>query len=257
MLKIMISLGFFSVLFCFGDASIEINKSAKVYLQKQDFKMAIPLLQKAAKLNNAESQYNLGVSYENGIEVKQNMKEAIYWYLKSAEQNWNDALYRMMLIYANGNGVKKDLKKAFSYALQCANYNDATCMFNVISSYKDGLGTDKDSSKMFEWAIKLGTLKNPLNLYKSGRITSARLNLAYMYRDGIETKSDIFKSYVWFLIYNEYKKDFGYLQQESVIEEIKKVEREISNLDKAKKEAERILKRPLKNLSKLYTAEIY
>lgn len=257
MLKIIISLGLFSILYCFGDDAIEINKSAKRYLQKQDFKMAIPLLQKAAKLNNAESQYNLGVSYENGIEVEQNISKAIDWYVKSAEQNWNDALYRLMLIYANGNGVKKDLEKAFSYALRCAKQNDATCMFNVVSSYKDGLGTNRDNAKMFEWAIKLGTLKNPPNLSKSGRITSARLNLAYMYRDGIETKRDVFKSYVWFLLYNEYKKDFGYFLQESVIEEIKAIEKEITNLDKAREEAEKILQRPLINLSKLYTAEMY
>lgn len=257
MFKLVISLGLLSILYCFGNDAIEINKSAKKYLQKRDFKTAIPLLQKAAKLNNAESQYNLGVSYENGIEVDQNMSEAIFWYVKSAEQNWNDALYRLMLIYANGNGVKKDLNQAFTYALRCAKQNDPTCMFNVVSSYKDGLGTNKDNAKMFEWAIKLGKLKNPPNLFKSGRITSARLNLAYMYRDGIETKRDIFTSYVWFLIYNEYKRDFSYLQQKSVIEEIKIIEREVTNLDQARKEAERILQRPLKNLSKLYIAEIY
>ena len=101
----------------------------------------------------------------------------------------------MMMAYGSGNGVQQDFNKAFSYALKCAENGDGTCMFNLISCYKEGMGTDKSIDKMLEWAIRLGKIENPENLQKSGYITSARLNLAYIYRDGIDVEQDFFKSY--------------------------------------------------------------
>ena len=107
---------------------------------------------------------------------------------------------------------------------------------------------------MLEWAIKIAKLPNQENLLKSGKITSARLNLAYMYRDGRNVEIDLTKSYSWFLIYNESKRDFSILQQESVIKEIKNLEKKLTKkqIKYAKKQAEQILESPLLNFSKLY-----
>jgi uncharacterized protein len=71
-------------------------------------------------------------------------------------------------------------------------------MFNVVGAYQDGLGTNRDLEKMLEWAIRIAKLPNHDNLLKSGKITSARLNLAYMYRDGRNVELDLIKSYCWF-----------------------------------------------------------
>jgi TPR repeat protein len=160
----------------------------------------------------------------------------------------------MMMAHAQGKGAIQSNEKAFEYALKCANNNDITCMFNVVGAYQDGLGTVKDLEKMLEWAIKIAKLPNQENLLKSGKITSARLNLAYMYRDGRNVEIDLIKSYSWFLIYNESKKDFSILQQESVINEIKNLEKKLTKkqIKNAKKHAEQILERPLLNFSKLY-----
>ncbi|ADZ11519.1 hypothetical protein CG08_2063 [Riemerella anatipestifer] len=138
----------------------------------------------------------------------------------------------MMMAYSDGKGVEPNYDKAFEYAMKCAKNDDATCMFNVVTAYKDGIGTPKNKQKMLEWAMKLAKLKNPENLNLSGRITSARLNLAYMFRDGIDVEKDIFKSYIWFLIYNENKRDFSVFQQDDVVKEIQEIEK---NLTKNKK----------------------
>ncbi|MGB3589816.1 MAG: hypothetical protein WBA23_24925, partial [Tunicatimonas sp.] len=139
----------------------------------------------------------------------------------------------MMMAYGNGSGIEQNMDKAFSYALKCAENNDATCMFNVINCYKEGIGTEIDLEKMLEWAIRLGKLENPENLSRSGKITSARLNLATMYRDGIDVKKDMFKSYQWFLIYNEFKKDFSYIQQQQTVKEIQELETSLTADQKA------------------------
>ncbi|PQB08628.1 hypothetical protein BST83_06280 [Polaribacter filamentus] len=164
----------------------------------------------------------------------------------------------MMMAYGSGNGVQQDFNKAFSFALKCAENGDGTCMFNVINCYKEGMGTDKDIDKMLEWAIRLGKLQNPENLQKSGYITSSRLNLAYMYRDGTDVEQDNFISYQWFLIFNEFKRDFSYIQQEQIVKEIQELENKLTTEQKAngQKEAEKILGRPLKNMENLYKAEL-
>lgn len=242
----------------FGQSATELNEQSKKFIETKEFDKALPLLKQAAQLGNAESQYNLGYCYEAGIVVPKNAEKAMEWYYESAEQGYNDALYKMMMAYGTGNGADLNHELAFQYATKCANNNDATCMFNLINCYKQGMGTAVDLDKMLEWAIKLGKLKNYGNLELSGRITSARLNLAYMYRDGIDVEKDEFKSYLWFLIYNEFKRDFSYLQQQSVVKEIQELEVKLNKEQKkiAQSEAEKILERPLENMGNLYKAEM-
>lgn len=243
----------------FGQSPADLNKQAKGLIELQKFDEAVPILKQAAELGSAESQYNLGYCYQVGIGIERNNEKALEWFSKSAEQGYNDALYQLMMAYGSGNnGVGQDFNKAFSYALRCAKNGDETCMFNLISCYKDGTGTERDISKMLEWAIRLGKIENPENLSKSGYITSARLNLAYLYRDGIDIQQDSFKSYQWFLIFNENKKDFSFIQQQQVVKEVQELEQTLSTDQKRKGqiEAENILGRPLKNMGKLYEAEL-
>ena len=251
----------FTILFtnlAFGQDATNLNEQSKKFIETQEFDKAVPILKQAAELGNAESQYNLGYCYQAGIGVEQNFEKAAEWYSKSAEQGCNDGLYAMMMAYGNGSGVQQDFNKAFAYALRCAENEDGTCMFNVINCYKEGMGTDKDIDKMLEWAIRLGKLKNPENLQKSGYITSARLNLAYMYRDGTDIEQDNFKSYQWFLIFNEFKRDFSYIQQEQIVKEILELESKLTADQKVngQKEAEKILERQLRNMENLYKAEL-
>lgn len=242
----------------FGQNALELNEQSKELIEAQEFNKAVPILKQAAELGNAESQYNLGYCYQAGIGIEQNSKKAIEWYSKSAEQGWNDGLYAMMMAYGSGNGVQQNFNKAFSFAIKCAENGDGTCMFNVINCYKEGIGTEKDIDKMLEWAIRLGKLQNPENLQKSGYITSSRLNLAYMYRDGTDVEQDNFTSYQWFLIFNEFKRDFSYIQQGQIVREIQELENKLTTEQKAnaQKEAEKIFGRPLKNIEKLYKAEL-
>ena len=59
----------FIAILSFGQSAEELNKQAKNVLNKQDFKHAVPLIRQAAEKDNAESQYNYGICYQQGIEV--------------------------------------------------------------------------------------------------------------------------------------------------------------------------------------------
>lgn len=244
---------------CFAQSAEELNEKSKELLQNGDFEKAIPLLAQAAELGNPEAQYNLGYCYHSGSGVEKNSEKAVSWYTKSADLGFNDALYQMMMAYGNGDGVTQDVEKAFTYALQCAENNDGTCMWNVANCYYQGLGVERDLTKMVVWATRLGKLENPEDLTKSGYITSARLQLAYMFRDGTEIEMDLAKSYQWFLIFNEYKKDFSYIQQQSIVKEIQALEAMLTAEQKAngQQEAEALLGRPLVNIENLYRAEFH
>ena len=60
-------------------------------------------------LSDAQHQYNVGVSYENGDGVDKNMTEAVRYYRLAADQGYADAQYKLGVCYFSGDGVKKDL----------------------------------------------------------------------------------------------------------------------------------------------------
>src|SRR5690606_14898007 len=119
----------------FGQTADELNEQSKELLQTGEIDKAIPLLQQAAELGNAEAQYNLGYCYQSGTGTEQDQKKAIEWYSKSADPGFNDGLYQMMMAYGQGTGVEQDFEKAFQYALKCAKNGDGTCMWNVANCY--------------------------------------------------------------------------------------------------------------------------
>jgi hypothetical protein len=231
-----------------------LNRESKELLTNHDIKNAIPLLKQAAELGSAEAQYNLGYYYQQGSEVSQNDSIANTWLIKSAKQGYKDAQFKMAYSYAVGRGIKKDYKQAFYWALQCAEQKDPECMYNVIGCYREGMGVNKNSDSMLTWAIRLGSLEDLEDLKQSAHITGARLNLAKMYRDGNKVPVDLAKSYMWYLIYNESKRDFSILEQQTQIDAIKELETRftVSSRQLAKENAEKLLKRGLKNFTNLY-----
>jgi uncharacterized protein len=242
----------------FGQSAEELNKKSKVFLDKQDFKSAILLIKQAAEKGNAEAQYNYGVSYQQGIEVQQNDSIANTWFLKAAKQGWKDAQFKVAYSYATGRGVPQNDKQAFFWCVKCAAQQDVECMFNVVSCYTEGRGTQKNLDSMLAWATRLALLNTPEDLQTSGQITSARANLATMYRDGQNAPKNPVKSYMWFLIYNESKRDFSVLEQQKNIEAIQALEKQLSQADKdkAKLEAEKLFGKKLTNLANLYKQDL-
>ncbi len=241
----------------FTKSTEQLNNEADFFISRGKVDQAIPLVKKSAKRGNAEAQYNLGYCYEKGVGVKVNQDQAIRWYQKSADQQYMDAEYAMMSAYAEGKGVEKNNEKAFEYALKCAEKKDPTCIFNVVGSYQDGRGVEKDTDKMLEWAFKLAKLPSPKNKYQSGKITSSRLQIAELYAKGELIDQDFYQAYLWYLIYNENKSDLAFLQQEKVISRIKEIEEKLTEkeLNSAPSDAEKLIHRPLNNLSLLYRAE--
>jgi uncharacterized protein len=232
----------------------ELNKQWTQLIGNKQYKEALPILRKAAELNDAESQYNLGYLLNSGLLGERNATEAVHWFRKASANNYNDGHYAMMMAYGNGQGVGFNVDSAFQYAMKCAVNNDGTCMWNVVNCYLTGNGVIASIPKFKEWIIRLAKLPNPENLTQSGYITSARLQLAQFYRTGKYVDKDLYQSYLWYLIYNESKVDFSILEQNSNIEQIKALEKLLSPDRKksAAKDAEALLGRKLLRISELH-----
>jgi TPR repeat protein len=248
----------FIVTLSFGQTAEELNKKSKDFLSKGDTKHAAPFLKQAAELGNAEAQYNLGYCYQEGIEVPKNDSIANTWLLKSAKQGWLNAQFKIAYSYAVGRGTNKNDGKAFFWSLKCAKQGDPECMFNVVSCYQEGIGTNKNLDSVLVWATRLAILQNPEDLQLSAKITSARANLAAMYNDGQNVPKDFVKSYMWFLIYNESKRDFSILVQQQNIYAIKEIEKVLTSADKekARVDAEKLVNRKLTNVANLYKQDL-
>ena len=255
---LLTTLAIFISTISFGQKAEELNKRSKDFLKISDFKSAIPLIKEAADAGNAEAQYNYGISFQQGIEVRQNDSLANDWFLKSAKQGWKDAQYKVAFSYATGRGWTKNEKQAFYWSLKCAEQEDPECMFNIVNCYLSGFGTQKNVDSMLVWATHLALLHNPNDLGLSGRITSARANLASIYSEGQYIPKNLEKSYMWFLIYNENKNDFSVLIQQQNIDKIEELEKQLTVADKtkARNEAEKLLNHKLANINNLYKQDL-
>lgn len=245
-------------LICFGQTVNELNQQSKEFLTKKNYKNAVPLLKKAAELGHPEAQYNYGYCFQEGIEVAKNDSIANIWLIKSAKQGWLNAQFKIAYSFAVGRGCIKDLSKAFYWSVKCGEQNDPECMFNVVNCFKEGIGTEKNNDSMLVWAIRLASLPEIDDLSLSGKITSARANLAKMYCEGKNVKKDLIKSYMWFLIYNESKRDFSILVQQKNIEAIKVLENNLTQTEKdtAKQLAEKQIGRKLINFENLFKQDM-
>jgi TPR repeat protein len=231
----------------------ELNARSKIFLARRDYHNAFPLIRQAAEQGNPEAQYNYGECFLQAVEVPQSDSLANAWFLKSAQRGWRDAQYKISYSYETGRGITKDAAQAFYWSLQCALQNDAECMFNVIGCYMSGVGTPQNHDSMLVWAIRLGTMPNPDDLALSGKITSARANLGTMYRDGLIVPKDSVRAYMWFLIYNENKRDFSIPDQEHFITAIQALGQTLTAAEKKQTvaDAEKLLNRKLRNLDRL------
>lgn len=238
----------------FAQTGDELNLQSLSLIQEGKYKEAYPILLEAAELNQPEAQYNLAYLLKSGELGEVKSKEAIEWFKKSSNNNFNDAHYFLMMIYGNGDGVDQDLEMGFEYALKCAENDDATCMWNVVNCYLLGTGVEPDIDKFKEWAFRLAKLPNPENLTQSGYVTSARLELAHFYKDGEYFEKDLYQSYLWYLIYNEFKVDFSIAKQMEGIQEIKELEKQLTEeqIKNAPQDAAVLLGRKLFNLKELY-----
>lgn len=235
-----------------------LNTLAVSLIGQKAFEKAIPLLRQAAEAGHIEAQHNFAVVLTEGLGVTADPVEANLWMRKAADQNYVDAQYKLAYNYTVGHGVKQDMGQAFHWFERAAENGDIEAQFIVVGMLMKGQGVPMDMSAALEWAQLLAVRENPDDLQLSGKITSARLNIAQLYLTGDSNiPRDLFEAYKWLLITNENKSDFSGPYQQEIIDDIHDLEDTLNEQTqtRAREAAETTLGRPLRNVDNRHNLE--
>ena len=147
----------------------------------------VPSLLTDAEQGDADSQFKLGVMYDNGLGVPENDAEAVRWFRLAAEQGNIEAQFILGRMYTNGDGVPQDTAEAARWHRLAAEngYVDAQTILGF--RYSLGLGVPKDFAEAARW----------FQLAAEQRDAEAQYNLGVMYENGEGVPQDDAEAARW------------------------------------------------------------
>lgn len=166
--------------------TLTFEEAYKLYLA-ENYKDAIPQLQKIADKGDYRAQVLVGHSYLSGND--KNPEQAAKYLKLAANQGDSDAMYFLGGIYLEGRGVPQNESIALDYYQRAANANNPHGMFSLAFFYasklrkegkrEDGLLAVKWSEQAFEYGCKVCAL-SLLNLYSYGPMHDEIQKVAWM-----------------------------------------------------------------------------
>ena len=134
---------------------------ATFYLdQKNDFgdtSTGIKWRLKAAKMGDAQAQYNLWVDYNLGWNFPENKTTAIMWLKNSADQKFPIAQLWLGRRYLTGTDVPKNPTKGASLIKDAAQTGHEESIKTLGSLYLSGMGVTQNYSEAVGWLEKVAT----------------------------------------------------------------------------------------------------
>ena len=170
-----------------NDAGDDLLSSAKALLDEGQYEEAIPLLQKAADMGDAEGQTLLAICYNDGQGVPQDYEAAMKYYRLAADQGYPRGLYNIGLLYDLGQGVEQNYEEAVKYYKLAADKGFDKAQYNLGVCYSLGEGVEQDdeeAAKYFQFAADQGHASALYNLgiyYFNGRGVEQDYSEAYHY----------------------------------------------------------------------------
>lgn len=151
---------------------------------KKDKKKAFELFKKAAEQGDMKAQNEVGFYYEKGWAVQKNYKTALQWYIKTAQKENIYGLDKMGYFNAKGYGLKKNYKESFKWFKKSALNGSKYAMSWLGYQYEMGYGLDKNYEKAKALYEKSGSdySKSRLELMRKKRLIKQLQT--YVYKKG-------------------------------------------------------------------------
>ena len=220
-----------------GDAEAQYELGI-CYLNGEDIKLdeeaAVLWFQISAKQGYAEAQSVLGECYHFGAGVEQNMEVAVKWYRLAAEQGLVEAQTKLGGIYLGVEGVEQNYEEAVKCYRLAAEQGNDKAQYNLGYAYANGDGVEPNYEEAVKWyrlAAEQGNDKAQYNL-----------GYACQFGDGVEQNYE--EAVKWYRLAAEQGHKYA---KNKVLE----VERRI---EKEKKENARYSKQYLDSCIKSYNA---
>lgn len=98
----------------------------------------------------AETMYNTGVFYADGLGTLQNHKKAFYWFEKAALRGEAIAMLRLAIIYSDGLGVAADIDISLGWLYKAVNAGNIDAKVLLAQVYSEGKVVKQDNIKALE-----------------------------------------------------------------------------------------------------------
>ncbi len=119
----------------------------------QDYKKAAKWFNKAARQDNQDAQYMLGIAYYVGRGIPRDYAESRDWFQKAADQGHARAQYQLGEIYLNGRGANKEPAWAALWYGKAAEQTHAEAQFTLGVVFARGLGLPVNRVRSCQWLI--------------------------------------------------------------------------------------------------------
>lgn len=135
-----------------GETTFVTGKEA---YQSGDFAEAEKIWLELANKGDAQSQFFLGVLYDQGSDtVAKDDKAASRWFDAAARQGHVNAQFNLGNAYKRGRGVPQSEEQAVVWWQQAADLGSPNAQFNLAIQYYQGLGIEKNWDKAVEYFNK-------------------------------------------------------------------------------------------------------
>lgn len=142
-----------------GTSLADFDEGVAAY-QSGNVPLAVKEFREAADEGHSDSQFNLGLMYEQGIGVEKDEKEAVVWYLKSAQQGNSNAQYNLAVLYENGRGCEVNFQQAHKWYREAVMQDDGLAVGNLGMLYLRAQGVKEDKVAGLALLITSVTMDN-------------------------------------------------------------------------------------------------
>jgi TPR repeat protein len=139
-------------LFLVAATSLLAVSCAQLYAVQEDPDVAKVRWQ--ADHGDAEAQYQMGLRYANGQDVRQHYASARGWFELAAAQGHPGAQYMLGIAYSTGRGVPKDYRRALDSFAKAAEQGHVRAQYQLGDAYLNGRGTKKEPAWAALWLGK-------------------------------------------------------------------------------------------------------
>jgi len=152
--------------------------------QNGDYKAAVKLYRKAAKLGNALAMNNIGNMYLKGRYLNKDYNEALRLFRKATDKGSALAKSNLGYMYLMGYAVSKDYSRAIKLFREAADEDVALAISNLGYMYLQGYAVSKNYAEAVRLFKKASNKGNKL----------AQSNLGFMYLNGYEVEKNYSKA---------------------------------------------------------------
>lgn len=180
---IIVSFLFFSL---FSHNAISSYELGLERLKQNDVEGALSIWTRMADNGDVNSQYSVGVLYEQQSEYISHEKSVYYLELAS-QQGMHKAQYHLAMKYFSGYGVTQDFKKTIQLLLKAAAQDYPEAQYQLGRMASDGLGFQQDVTEAIRWYM----------LAAENGFGPAQHTLASHYMTGNGTVANVDKAVIW------------------------------------------------------------